>query len=140
MSTTTAGIFFINCQLLSSSYYLCQINQILLNYYQKYPEAYFTIVLFNTTPTCTLLFEKTFNIPILEIETTNHRQCALFDCLIETIEKIYPLFPIYEITKVHCFIACLTKDTASQKNRFQDYQNLLNFLQTRGWHIYHFEA
>jgi hypothetical protein len=131
---TIAGIFLIDIRLLSSSHYLSQINHTLFSFYQKFPEAYLTISIFGEDITMWKHFEKVNKIPILE-PMPSFSKTKLFDSVIQILNRLDPLFEIYDITKTFCCIASLSKDTSSTQYSLNDFLEVIEQRQKKGWQI-----
>lgn len=130
-----AGIFLIDCRLLSHQDDLTYINQLLLKFSYKFPEAYWTFVLLDESNDYLLHFEKSIHPPRLNL-TTPSKKVSIFDNIVNAIEKAERLMPIYDIQKVYVTIASLSKDTASKQFNVLQARHFIQTRKEKGWHFY----
>lgn len=135
MKQKTVGIFLIDARLLSSPLYLATINKSLLNFNFKFPDAYLSIILFDTSREFIIHFQKMSSLIVIPLTLTD-KPVKIFDAIGSTIEEMDWLLEIYEISKVYVWIAALAKDQGSKKYSLFDIINIINEKKALGWHFY----
>lgn len=130
-----AGIWVLDIRLLGSSYYLSEINQMLLSFWQKFPEAYLSLILLTEKIEYIHFFEKVSCLPYIEpcISVTQH--VPLYDHLYELGYRLPLLTDVYETTKIHCFLLCQWHDFLSH-HTIHDWKEQMNQLKQSGWQFH----